>query len=132
MARRAERTDDQPSQQDIRITDQEIARRKEILEFSDQDVQRLLEINELASQYADDIIEEFYRHLLSFEEARPFFRNDPKLVEYVKAKQKEYFLRLTQGNYDGRYVESRIQIGAVHERIGLPTTKNIQTWSCWT
>src|SRR5205085_2954315 len=34
--------------------------------------------------------------------------------------QKGYFLRLTQGNYDQTYVQNRLGIGAVHERIGLP------------
>jgi rsbT co-antagonist protein RsbR len=34
--------------------------------------------------------------------------------------QREYFLGLTQGNYDTVYVEDRLRIGEVHERIGLP------------
>src|SRR5260370_3921193 len=34
--------------------------------------------------------------------------------------QKEYFLRLTQGNYDLAYTQNRLTIGAIHERIGLP------------
>jgi rsbT co-antagonist protein RsbR len=29
-------------------------------------------------------------------------------------------LRLTQGNYDLAYAENRLNIGAIHERIGLP------------
>lgn len=116
MGRVAERT----LMQELGITEQEIARRKQFLEFTEQDVQRLLGINDLAKKYAEDIIEDFYSHLLSFEGARPFFRNDPKLIEYVKGKQKEYFLRLTQGNYDAEYVESRLKIGAIHDRINLP------------
>jgi rsbT co-antagonist protein RsbR len=33
--------------------------------------------------------------------------------------QKEYFLRLTQGDYDADYVTNRLRIGTVHERINL-------------
>ncbi|MBI4319723.1 MAG: PAS domain S-box protein [Chloroflexi bacterium] len=120
MATRTERVTEQSLLQEMGITDQDIARRKEFLEFTEEDVKRLLDINDIARAYADDIIEDFYRHLLSFEEARPFFRNDPKLIAYVKGKQKEYFLRLTQGNYDATYVESRLKIGVLHQQIGLP------------
>ena len=40
--------------------------RKDFLEFGDADVSNLAEINELAQSYADAVIEDFYKHLLSF------------------------------------------------------------------
>jgi rsbT co-antagonist protein RsbR len=79
----------------------------------------LRSVNEVAEAYADPVIEEFYRHLLSFEDTRVFFR-DPRVLDHVKRMQREYFLRLTQGDYDSDYIENRLRIGAVHERIGLP------------
>lgn len=102
------------------FTEAEIARRKEFLGFGDEDVARLAGIREIAEAYVDPIIDAFYEHLLSFEESREFLR-DPALVARLKEAQKTYFLRLTQGNYDAEYVEERVQIGAVHERIDLPT-----------
>jgi rsbT co-antagonist protein RsbR len=101
------------------ITEQELMRRKDFLEFSDNDVANLIKINDLASHYAESVIEEFYKHLLSFEETRTFFQ-DPKTLERVKNAQQEYFLRLTQGKYDLAYAQNRLGIGATHERIGLP------------
>jgi rsbT co-antagonist protein RsbR len=65
------------------------------------------------------VIEDFYRHLLSFEETRAFF-SEPKLLKRVKGLQKDYFLRLTQGSYDLAYMENRLNIGSVHEHTGLP------------
>ena len=59
------------------ITEQELMRRKDFLEFGDDDVANLTKINDLASQYAASVIEDFYKHLLSFEETRTFFR-DPQ------------------------------------------------------
>jgi rsbT co-antagonist protein RsbR len=56
---------------------------------------------------------------MSFEETRGFFK-DPKVLQRVKNSQKEYFLRLTKGNYDQQYIANRLKIGAVHERIDLP------------
>jgi rsbT co-antagonist protein RsbR len=41
------------------------------------------------------------------------------VLERVKTLQKDYFLRLTEGNYDKDYVANRLRIGTVHERINL-------------
>jgi len=104
---------------DIEVSEEELARRKAFLELGDEDVTNLTGINDLARRYADQVIEDFYRHLLSFEETRAFF-SDPQTLQRVKGKQKEYFLRLTQGNYDLAYMQDRLNIGAVHEHAGLP------------
>ncbi|HEV3232364.1 MAG TPA: protoglobin domain-containing protein [Candidatus Dormibacteraeota bacterium] len=102
----------------IGLTPEEIAHRKAYLELGPEDESRIMAINELAKDYASPVIEAFYRHLLSFEQTRAFFE-DPKVLERVKRLQVSYFLRLTQGDYGAEYVEERLRIGAVHERIGL-------------
>jgi rsbT co-antagonist protein RsbR len=96
-----------------------VRERKRFLEFGEDDVERLRALNPLAQEYADPVIDAFYEHLLAFGETAGFFR-DPAVLERVKRMQKEYFLRLTSGVYDRDYVENRLKIGAVHERIGLP------------
>jgi rsbT co-antagonist protein RsbR len=101
------------------ITEQELLRRKDFLEFREEDVTNLVGINELAQRYADSVIEDFYKHLLSFEETRAFF-DDPDVLKRVKNAQQKYFLRLTGGNYDLGYAQNRLLIGAVHERANLP------------
>jgi signal transduction histidine kinase/ActR/RegA family two-component response regulator len=103
---------------EMAITEQEIARRKEWLEFTEQDVQNLRALDELAGTYADAFVEELYRHFLAFPETRAFFA-EPRTLARVKSLQRAYFRRLTQGNYDAEYVEARLRVGAVHERIGL-------------
>jgi rsbT co-antagonist protein RsbR len=104
---------------DLGLTADEIVRRKAFLEFGAEDADRLSDVNALANEYADPVIESFYDHLLSFEETAAFF-GDPHVLQRVKRLQKEYFLRLTGGDYEEQYVENRLSIGAVHERIGLP------------
>jgi rsbT co-antagonist protein RsbR len=104
--------------QELVIDEQEVARRKAFLELRDDDVALLKGLNEIAQKYADPVIEEFYRHLLSFDETKAFFR-DPQVLDRVKRLQKDYFLRLTTGDYGADYVANRLRIGTVHERVDL-------------
>jgi rsbT co-antagonist protein RsbR len=96
----------------------EVAHRKAFLQFGPEDEQALKELEPLARKYAEPVIEEFYAHLLSFDETKAFFE-DPKTLDRVKRLQKEYFLRLTEGDYGADYVANRLKIGAAHERVGL-------------
>jgi rsbT co-antagonist protein RsbR len=103
---------------EMEIDEQEVARRKEFLEFREEDARALQALGPIAEKYATPVIEEFYQHILSFEETKAFFR-DPKLLERVKRQQKDYFLRLTEGDYGPDYIADRLRIGTVHERVGL-------------
>lgn len=103
---------------EMEITEQEVARRKAFLEFSETDARALTVLNEIAKKYADPVIEDLYRHFLAYGETKAFFA-DPKVLDRVKRLQKEYFLRLTQGDYGIDYVANRLRIGTVHERINL-------------
>lgn len=100
------------------LDEQEIARRKEFLEFGKEDEEILERLQDIAKTYADPVIEDLYRHLLSFEETQAYFR-DPDVLERVKGAQKGYFLRLTEGDYGAEYLANRVHIGTVHERIKL-------------
>jgi len=103
----------------IGLGPEELAMRKGFLEFGDDDVHRLHAMYELTHEHVDVVIEAFYEHLMSFPETAAFFR-DPRLLEHVKGRQKEYFIRLTQGDYEQQYVTDRLRLGSIHERIGLP------------
>ena len=103
----------------MNIDDQELAKRKEFLQFGPEDEKRLRKLSPLSESYADAVIDVFYEHLLSFEEMKDFFPDGDSLNR-VKAKQKAYFIRLTQGNYDIDYVEERLKVGTIHEQIDLP------------
>ena len=113
---------------ETRITEQVLAYRKALLQFGEDDATRLAELLPLAEKYADDVIEEFYDHLMTFEEVNSYF-DDPAVLERVKAMQKDYFLDLTRGNYEMEYVDSRIHIGEIHERINLPFDAYIGMYS---
>jgi rsbT co-antagonist protein RsbR len=103
---------------EMTMNDLEINRRKEFLGFGQADATALKRLNPIAERDADLMIEDLYRHFLSFEETRAFFQ-DPRTLERVKRLQKEYFLRLSEGNYGADYVANRLRVGTVHERINL-------------
>ncbi|MBI2186207.1 MAG: STAS domain-containing protein [Acidobacteria bacterium] len=109
---------DLPRRAEIEIDEQEVNRRKQFLEFRADDAEALKSLEPIAEQYADPVIEDLYRHFLSFDETGGFFR-DPKVLERVKRLQREYFVRLTEGDYGADYVRNRLGIGTVHERIDL-------------
>ena len=103
---------------DLEVDEHETTRRKEFLGFGHEDTETLRGLNAIAVRDADPMIDELYRHFLSFDETKAFFR-DPKVLERVKRLQKEYFLRLTAGDYGPDYVANRLRVGTVHERINL-------------
>lgn len=114
--------------QEMGLTEEEIARRKEFLEFGEQDVQALRGLNPTVRESLNGFIDAFYQHLLAFEEGRRFF-HDPQVLDHVKEQQRRYFLAHTEGNYDLDYVEDRLNVGAVHERIGLPVKSYLGMYS---
>lgn len=103
---------------EMNINEQDIKRRKEWLEFTDVDEKHLAELNNIAQGYADELIKSLNNHFKKFNESSAIFDN-PEVLKRVKVLQKEYFLRLTQGNYDSHYVEERLNVGNVHASIGL-------------
>jgi rsbT co-antagonist protein RsbR len=105
-------------EQMVEVTMSEWNRRKEFVGFTDEDTQLLRELRPIAEAYANEVIEELYRKFLHFEETRSFFP-DENTVNRVKALQKEYFLGLTRGDYGEEYLQNRLQIGRIHNRIGL-------------
>jgi rsbT co-antagonist protein RsbR len=108
----------EPLPDEMALDETEIKRRKEFLEFGKDDADALRELSDIARKYAEPVIEELYRHFLAFDDTRAFF-HDARTLERVKQLQRDYFLRLTQGEYGTDYVADRLRIGTVHEHIGL-------------
>lgn len=100
------------------ITEEEFDQRKKFLGFGKADEERLAALQTQAEEYSEPAISAFYDNLLAFEHTRKFFR-DQRVLDRVRKLQKEYFLELTQGEYGKDYLDSRLRIGSVHERIEL-------------
>lgn len=83
------------------------------------DLATLAAHSERAERLRPGIIEAFYDHLQTQPETAEYL-SVPGLVERLKHTQGAYFQSLFSGIIDPAYVEDRLRMGAVHERIGVP------------
>jgi rsbT co-antagonist protein RsbR len=102
----------------LRLDAAEIASRRAFFQLRDEDLARLAGLRPFAERVTDEIVEDFYKLLLSHPDTRSFFPDDPT-IRRVKRTQRDYFLGLFAGRCDMAYVEDRLRVGAMHERIGL-------------
>ncbi len=103
---------------EIGIDKAEIARRQAFLSLDAQDITALKAIHSLLEGKREHLTEVFYAHLQQFAELHPLLGNEAK-VAHLKQTQAAYFSQLTAGNYDAAYVENRLHVGLVHQRVGL-------------
>ncbi|OGS92672.1 MAG: hypothetical protein A2061_02715 [Gallionellales bacterium GWA2_59_43] len=103
---------------ELGIDDADIAQRQAFLSFDERDAALLASLHEVLATKRDHLIELFYDHLLQFPEIRPLLGDESKLAR-MKQSQMKYFDQLTEGRYDHSYVENRLHIGVVHQRVGL-------------
>ncbi|MFA6922549.1 MAG: diguanylate cyclase, partial [Gallionella sp.] len=102
----------------IGIDKTEIERRQQFLSFDERDADALIAMHQMLQTHRERLTEVFYEHLLRFPEIRPLLGDEAKLSR-LKQAQSSYFAELTAGNYDLAYVENRLHIGLVHQRVGL-------------
>lgn len=100
------------------ISLEEWEKRKRFVGFGPEDEYVLTELHLVAKTYADQVMDELYARWLQFDELRAFF-HEPGRLARVKAMQREYFIRLTRGDYGADYLADRVRIGQVHRRVGL-------------
>ncbi|OED49235.1 hypothetical protein AB838_07655 [Rhodobacteraceae bacterium (ex Bugula neritina AB1)] len=89
---------------------------------------RVRELAPVADRVGDEIINDFYSHILSFEEAAKQFADD-KQISRVKQGQKRYFQELVSADLDEAYAEDRRRIGSIHERAGITPTLYIGSYA---
>ncbi len=114
--------------QRLRIDDKELRARRAFYEITDEDLARLAGLHAFGERNSAAIVDSLYQLLLEEPESRAFFPDD-RTVAHVKAKQRDYFRGLFDGRLDLAYVEDRLRVGAVHERIGMPPKLYIGAYS---
>lgn len=102
----------------LKLDEDELRSRRSFCELRDEDLARLQGLRAFAEKHTAEVVNAFYDLLLSHEQTRKFFP-DEATIRRVKRTQSEYFLGLFEGRCDIAYVEDRLRVGAVHERIGL-------------
>ena len=110
------------------ITSEEWQQYKDFVGFNDQDIEALGWVAEPSEFFVGEVIEYLYSFLTSSPMTRDYF-TDQALLEHVKQAQTRYFLQLFQSDYDEQYLQSRIDVGIAHKKIGLPFTVYLATYS---
>lgn len=105
--------------EDVQIPNNDLTFLKRYFNFTPDDETVLSESADIAAKYAQRVIEEFYKHVTSNHATGSFFA-DRQSLERAKAAQTRYFFELTSGKYDVNYVESRLQVGVMHNAIKMP------------
>jgi PAS domain S-box-containing protein len=98
------------------LTDRE--QRLQFLGLTARDAELLKALRPLIEQNVIAIEDAFYAQLLSFPETEQLLR-DHTTVERLKKLQRDYLMRITEGNFDDAYFADRLRIGKTHERVGL-------------
>lgn len=100
------------------FTQEEFEKRQKFILLGDRDIALLKEISLFMEDMPDDLFDDFYEHLLSFEETRAILKSDV-VVERLKRKQKEYFKAMVSGTYDYQYMLDRLKVGYRHVEFGI-------------
>lgn len=103
----------------IGIDSEEVEWRKDFTQFDERDRERLEGLYDSLDRVADDLVEEFYDHLQSYEESIKVLDSSSKSVSALKRSQSEYLRDLGRGEYGQAYFERRARIGKIHDMLEL-------------
>ena len=113
------RLTDQTLAEQLKITDREIEERKALMGFSDDDARFLEACKPVITEHIDDITGEFYEKQIKIPEIQLII-GDSETFRRLHGSMKRYILELFDGYYDGEYVNKRLRIGRIHNKIGVP------------
>ena len=101
-----------------RIQARDRAQQLQYLDLTEEDLGTLAGERELFRSLVDRFVDDFYDHLLKFEELRGIIE-DNSTVDRLKQTQRTYFLSLADGVINDQYFENRLKIGRKHSDIRL-------------
>lgn len=105
--------------QQMRITDSELRARKQLLGLTTEHEAELRALRGLALARTDGLVAEFYRRQLSVPAVRNIIGDQDTFLR-LNGAMRAYVLRMFEGHYDLSYANSRLRVGKVHARIGVP------------
>ena len=112
-------TKDRALSRTLGLDAERLAERLAFYEISARDEELLARISDVCDPRLDEVIADFYAHLLRFPQLEELLRDAPGRVARLQDMQKEYFRQLTRGKLDADYAESRLRVGHRHQQIGL-------------
>ncbi len=116
---------------EVGINAAEQATRKAFIEFSPRDEKLLKELRTVIKANADRIVDGFYNNVERYSQLLAIIESAGSSVERLRAAQKQYLIELFDGDYGESYVERRLKIGVVHNRIGLTPAWYLGSYSTY-
>ena len=102
----------------LQITSSELNARLAFLGLTEDELAKRSKIVNVIGEDLEEIINEFYAHLLEYADVRRYL-DEPGTLDRLKGMLRVYLLDLAHRPDQLDYVEARLRIGYTHERIGL-------------
>lgn len=93
-------------------------RRLEFLRLDEADAEVLRGMLPEFQRWADDFVDVFYTHLLSFDETARFLQSGEK-IRWLKRAQRDHFESMLDAHWNENYIRQRHDVGSAHAEIGL-------------
>lgn len=105
---------------DIELDEEEIAWRKNFINFDEQDERTLEVLAPLFEAHAEDVAASFYDHVSEYGQTQAIIDRSPKSIEDLELTQQAYLITLVAGEYDEEYFRNRARIGKLHDMLDMP------------
>jgi rsbT co-antagonist protein RsbR len=113
--------DQSPAQhllRDMGLTEQNVARRRQIVGLESDDLARIASIKGLIVDTVGDHTSVFFDYLSRLEEGRAVMGNR-MLAERARTLKREHLLSMVQGDYGLGYVAERLELATLYSKAGL-------------
>ncbi len=102
----------------MRLTHHEIEDRKRLLGLTLEDEAALSSLRAHIAAQVDDLVARFYEFQVAIPEIALVI-GDVETLQRLQRAMRSYILEMFDGQYDVDYVNKRLRIGKVHQRIGV-------------
>ena len=108
-------------QKTLRLTDHDIVRRKRFVGLDSEDFPRIAAVRPLLLERLDELTGAFIDYLRDLDEAAALFVS-PDILTEIRRLKREHLIAMVGGDYDGSYVDQRLELGFLYSKAGLDTT----------
>lgn len=89
-----------------------------MIDLTVEDLKILKAIQPLVAEHIDEVVDSFYKTILEIEELKKIIANN-STVERLRSTLQQHLIELFNGNINFEFVEKRMKIAEIHQRIGL-------------
>ena len=107
------------SPDELRLTEEEVRHRRELVGLGDADAQRLRRLGEKLRPRLEELVRLFFQYLNGREEARALL-GQRELYERAEAMKRRHLVAMFSGEYGLDYARQRVALGRLYSKAELP------------